>query len=511
MKKVSKAILVALAAVLALVVAGLFGINLYIQSPGVQARIQEEISRALRVPLRITNTSVTPWGDLRINGISIPNGDANLLEAASFRAHYRLLPIFGGTLIIQNMAVDGPKIVWPQNADGKWELPAAATTAKAAAAAPVPAATPGVAAQPAEPKSHEAKPKKKSGFQVVVESFEIQHGDIELLDAAGQRVATFADVNMLYTSLTPERIEGVAQIGRLTWSEKVAFENVRAPFNYTPAAFDLPKISGTLGGGPFSASFNLKSSEPKSPFTLGMTFDQVDMGRIATSAGWGEGQASGVLAGTIDLAGNFPRFSRAEGTTHLTLRDGRFREFSYFEMIGQALQIKQLSDLKLKESTADARIADEKINFENLLLDAGDLQIRAKGPARFEDGKLQLNARLIAQNSLVKQLPGLVRDNFAAGENDTRYIDFNVTGKAAKPKTDLLDKIVGQKLESQFDELVNGIFGMKKKKDDDKAKDDAKKPEKKKKKKDEPAAGDDAKKPAPEKPADATPAPAVAQ
>jgi hypothetical protein len=489
-KKVSKVILIAVAAMLVLVIALVFGLNLYIQSPGVQARIQEEISRTLRMPLKITNTSLTPWSDLRITGISIPNGGTNLLEAAAFNARYRIRPLLTGKLVIYDMTVESPKIVWPQNAEGKWELPRPGQAAAKSAAVPPESSAnqppqPPPPVEPAEPKApHEEKPKKKSGFQVVIEGFEIKHGDVQLLDAAGQKVATFSDVHMLYTTLTPERIEGVADIERVVWSEAFTFEKVRVPFNYSADIVDLPQITATFGGGPVSGSFNLKSSAPKEPFTFAAKFDGVDVTRVAKEAKWGEGQTSGVLAGTVDLHGSFPRFIRAEGTAHLTLANGRFQEFSYFEMIGQALQIKQLSDLRLKESTADVRIADEKMNFDKLTLDASDLQLTAGGLARF-DGKLQLNARLSAQDALIKQLPSLVRDNFAAGDNDTRYIDFKITGRADKPKTDLLDKIVGQKLETQFDDLVNSLFGTKRKKEDDKTKEGDAKKDKKKKKKDE--------------------------
>jgi AsmA-like C-terminal region len=224
----------------------------------------------------------------------------------------------------------------------------------------------------------------------------------------------------------------------------------------------------------------------------------VDLARVANDARWGEGQASGLLGGNIDLQGDFTRFARAEGTAKLALQNGRFKEFSYFEMIGNALQIKQLSDLRLKDSFAEARIADEKLHFEAITLDASDLALTAKGVARF-DGKLDLTARLIAQNSLIKQLPGLVRDNFSPGDGDSRYIDFKIYGKTAKPKTDLLDKIVGQKLEAQFDDLLNGLFGTKKKKDADKKESDKSKSDKKKKPDEEADGG--AKKPVAEKPA----------
>ena len=107
-KKVSKAILFGLAVLVALGVVLVVALNLYIQSPGSQARIQEELSKALRLPLRLTTVSVSPFGGLRITGITIPNGGANFLEAASFNAHYRFMPLLQGKLVITDMAVESP-------------------------------------------------------------------------------------------------------------------------------------------------------------------------------------------------------------------------------------------------------------------------------------------------------------------------------------------------------------------------------------------------------------------
>ena len=132
-KKVSKAILIGLAVLAALGVALVVGLNLYIQSPGSQARIQEELSKALRLPLKLTNISVSPFGSLRITGITVPNGESNFLEAASFHARYRLLPLLHGQFVITEMSVENPKVWWAQTADGKWKLPEPEQAAKAAA------------------------------------------------------------------------------------------------------------------------------------------------------------------------------------------------------------------------------------------------------------------------------------------------------------------------------------------------------------------------------------------
>src|SRR6478735_3009535 len=66
--RLSKAILIVCVSLAAVALVAIVAVNLYLQSPGTQARIQEELRRGLRIPLRITSTSVTPWGGLRISG-----------------------------------------------------------------------------------------------------------------------------------------------------------------------------------------------------------------------------------------------------------------------------------------------------------------------------------------------------------------------------------------------------------------------------------------------------------
>lgn len=473
-KKLSKAILIVLGGIVVLGLAAVFGVNLYIQSPGVQARIQEEISRTLRVPLKITNTSITPWSDLRITGISIPNGDTNLLEATAFTARYRLGPLFSGSLVIYEMSVESPKIVWQQNAEGKWELPKAEKAAAVSAENPPSTPEPQKIEEPKEPK----KP-KKSGMKVVIDGFVIKRGSVELLDQMAQPVATFSDVNMNFTTLTAERLVGTAEIGRVLWADRLALDKVASPFSYANGEIDLSELAATIGGGSVKGKFNFKSKAPKEPFTTSLKFDQVDLAKMNTEVGKPAEQMMGLLSGTLDLHGSGQEVVRAEGTSKLKLTDGRFRDFAYFEMIGQALQIRGLSDLRIREANADLRIADEKAFVESMLIQAGELQLSAKGLLRV-DGKIQLESRLIADESLLKQLPSMVRKNFVADESGANYIEFSVTGKTDKPKTNLLEKIVGQRVDAQLDDLLTDLFGgMKKKKDE--PKDDKKKAEEKKK------------------------------
>ena len=116
-----------LGATVALGAVFLLGVNLYVQSQGTQAKIQQELSRRLGTSLRIRNMSLTPWGGLELSGITIAQsssgGPGNFLEAKTFRLRVRFLSLFSKRLVIKEVALVKPTVVWPQNAEGKWRLP----------------------------------------------------------------------------------------------------------------------------------------------------------------------------------------------------------------------------------------------------------------------------------------------------------------------------------------------------------------------------------------------------
>ncbi len=472
MKKLSKAILLAVGAVLVLALFGLFCVNLYIQSPRTQEQIQEQLSRTLRMPLKITNTSLSPWSGLRITGITIPHGDTNFLEAGSFVASYRALPLLAGRLSIPEMRVDKPKIIWRQNAEGRWKLPSLEEVEAVVAAE--------------ESKTVKSAPKEKkakSGFTVVLGRFVVKDGSIDLVDKDGIHTAVFTDVNLTYTTLSEQLAEGTATIGRIVWAETLLLENVRTPFKYTNGEFTLPELTATFGGGPVRGSFRAQPNAPKAPFETAVAFDQVHLDRLITDVGGKTGRASGIAAGKLSLRGDLNRAERAEGTGEIQLRDGRFQQLELFQTIGQALNIRELSDLRLKDANGEFRIGGEKVFVDQLTLNAANLQLSAKGQIRF-DRKVTLESRLGVDEALVKQLPDLVRESFATADTGQRTIDFNITGSTDRLRTNLLDKLIGQKIGQQFDDLLTGLFGGSKKDDDKKKKEEEerKKAEKKKKK-----------------------------
>ena len=511
MKKLSKAILLALGALLVLVVFGLVCVNLYIQSPRAQEQMEEQLSKALHMPLKIINTSLSPWSGLRVTGITIPNGDTTFLEAGTFTASYRALPLLAGRLLIPEMSVDRPRIVWKQDAEGKWKLPAREKTASV----PDENKAPGKTSDQA-PETPKPEKKSEGGFKVVVERFLVKGGTVDLVDKDGKHTAVFTDVNMTYTALTEEKVEGTAVIGRAVWADTLALENVRTPFTYAGGELTLPELTATLGGGPVRGSYRAQPDAPKSPFEAAFTFEKVNLDRVAGGVGLKPGQVGGTAAGQLTLRGDMRRAERAEGGGQIQLTDGRFQQLELFQTIGQVLNIRELSDLRLKDAHGDFRIGGEKVVFDQLALNAANLQLSAKGTVRF-DQKVAFDARLSVEDKIVKQLPDLVRDGFGTADNGLRTIDFNVTGTTEKLRTNLMDKLIGgQNVVQQVGKFATELFGGKnkdeedkKKKEEERAKEERRAEKKRKLEQDKAAARKPAAVPATPPPAPAAPTTAI--
>src|ERR1700736_3987505 len=123
----SRLLLIALGVIIGVALLILIGVNMYVQSRGTQARIQQELSQRLGTSLRIQRISVTPWWGLKLTGITIPQSQPGVspdfLTAKTFRLRIRFSSLFGGQLVIKEISLINPEVVWAQNADGKWRLP----------------------------------------------------------------------------------------------------------------------------------------------------------------------------------------------------------------------------------------------------------------------------------------------------------------------------------------------------------------------------------------------------
>ena len=126
MRKLLKGFLAFFGVLLALALVAVLALNLYVQSAGTQKRIEHALSGALKVPVHLTSTIVTPWSGLKATGIAIPQlppATGNFLEAGGVTAHFNWMPLLHHQLVATDVTLEQPRVTWYQSPGGRWELP----------------------------------------------------------------------------------------------------------------------------------------------------------------------------------------------------------------------------------------------------------------------------------------------------------------------------------------------------------------------------------------------------
>src|SRR5438067_12427473 len=158
----SRLLLIGLGLIVGVALLILIGVNMYVQSRGTQARIQQELSQRLGTALRIQRISVTPWEGLKLTGITIPQSQpgvsSDFLMAKAFRLRIRFSSLFGGHLVIKAVSLINPEVIWAQNADGKWRLPSSPAPPATKPTTPQKPAPPEVASPVAPPTEEKTAP-----------------------------------------------------------------------------------------------------------------------------------------------------------------------------------------------------------------------------------------------------------------------------------------------------------------------------------------------------------------
>jgi type II secretion system protein N len=455
----------------------LIGVNMYVQSRGTQARIQQELSQRLGTTLRIQRISVTPWAGLKLTGITIPQSQpgvsSDFLKAKSFRLRIRFSSLFGGQLVIKEISLINPEVVWAQNSDGKWRLPSMPQE-PAALAVPeksAPAEIPTIASPPADQKvvaeEPPAKPaqspplqaeNKSAPFTPEVQRVNVIGARFRFLDEKLQRVSTFEDVDFRSSFRTANDLRGNITIAKTSLRDRFFLQQLESPLRYDSNELDFSQITARAGEGQISGRFTIQPQAEDSPFTVSIKFKEVQADKIITEAGGTLGTVTGKLEGHLDGSGKTADPDALQGSGEIILHDGQVRQYSLLVALGQLLQIQELQQLRLDQAQVKYHINPGVVTIDELVFRSENIRLSAKGTVSF-DGKLQLESQLAVNEKMRSQLFRAIRDNFKPMD-DPGYtaVNFQVSGTVGRPKTNLMDKLIGRDLKD-LSSVITGLMG----------------------------------------------------
>jgi len=483
-KKLCRITLTAIGVVIALAGVLLIGVNLYVQSQGAQAKIQQELSRRLGTPLAIRSMSVTPWGGLELSGITIAQTSSadpkHFLEAKTFRLRVRFLSLFSRRLVIKEVSLINPNVVWPQDAEGKWKLPtsrevqSSAVPAKQAASVSQPQvesesvqsnAAPVVTAAPANPPSgsqvtvNSKSPRNEPRLVVApeVRRVSIKDGNFSFLDQAGALLASFNGVDFRTNIRSALALHGDVEVARISLRDHFFLEQLRSLLRYEPDVLELSKISARAGSGDLNGYFAMQPEAEDSPFTTSVKFRDVLADQIVENAGGPKGIVKGKLEGSFQASGKTADPNALIGSGEIFLRDGRIQQYSLLVLLGQVLQIEELKELHLEQAEAKYHLSPGLVTIDKLILRSPNICLTASGTVAF-DGKLKLDSQLAINDRIRGQLFKAIRENFQPiDQPGYSGIDFQVVGTVDRPSTNLVERLVGRDLST----MLNSFFGGK--------------------------------------------------
>jgi type II secretion system protein N len=425
---------------------GLLGINLYIQSPGVQRDLRDSFGESLGLPLEVFRITFTPWDGLSFEDVTIGSSDSEMpiLKAGILKVRCDYLALLRRKIIIREILL--------RHVDLRVPLAAMKETLEATkrSAAPLPTAS---SAQLAGSTTPEIAHRSKSltirdtltkKFWVEIQRFKLKNATITVVRPDGAIAAVIhgldSTLNFQHGNYLGRVHADSAMIG-----EAVSIDDIGSPVRFNGGSLALEDVCAKLSGGDLNGTFNLDFSNPDLPYRLELKASGIDVNEVTSRTGSLLDRAHGTLEGSFEMTGAGRDSNRAAGAGTLEIKSGYLDQYPMLQEIGRWTQIDELQRLDLEEADSNFRVVGPRVQVDSIRLISKNCQINLAGTVE-ESQRLDLKGRLTITQFLSQKVPNELEDNFVtADDGRSRYLDFQVSGSIQKPETNLFERIIGDR------------------------------------------------------------------
>ena len=455
MHPIAKPILIAIGGLLLLWAAAILFVNIYLQSSAVQTRLRDAIAREVGAPAQIRQTYYTPWSGIAISSLTIPGpGDAKqpLLEIEKIHIGVDLLALLQGQLIVKRLDLLSPSFVFRQP-------PKSSSTAAEPPEAPIalpmdhlPQAASSLVQTQVPSTPAKARPEMPPAQ---IKAFRVQDGRAVFFDAKGKKALEMQGVFVTAEPDGKDKFKGTYRIERgLVWNA-ISPRKFEGTFEWNAGHLSLPDLQANLADGRLTGQ--LEWLQDKS-FVLAAQVEGASLPKLASDAGLDAAGTQGLFNGKLALQGTAGQPETFTGSAQVSLVEAQMEPIELIRQLGELLRVDELRLLTLKNAEADFTIANQQVVVERLLLASENLMIDAVGTTAF-GGDLNLQARLHVNEKLRKETRGLLGKNLKPSETEGyAHMPFSVTGSLSRPKSDLLDKMVGLRIGQDVGGLLKNLL-----------------------------------------------------
>ena len=293
----------------------------------------------------------------------------------------------------------------------------------------------------------------------MLQHFNVKDGDFRFLDRSGGLVAGFENVDFRSAVTRGDTVDGEAAVAKTSLHDRFFLTDLQTAVHYSPEQLVLSKIAARSAGGAVDGEFSLRPQAADGPFQVSLQFRSLNADELVAKAGGPNGMIQGHLDGSFAGQGAAAKADALTGSGEILLRDGQLRQYSLLTALGQILQIEELTQLRLDQAEAKYHVANGIITVDQLVLRSPNIRLSATGTIAFS-GKLDLQSQLAINDKVRAQLFKPIRANFQPlnGDEGLWAVDFQVYGTVARPKSNLVDKVVGRDLKD-LGSMINGFLG----------------------------------------------------
>ena len=239
-------------------------------------------------------------------------------------------------------------------------------------------------------------------------------------------------------------------------------KDITGQFEYHNGDLKITNLQAAWANGTVKGEFEI-SNTPEAFFTASLTAENVTLQKLAEDAGFTAEGTQGLLFAKANLQGIPGQPESFTGEASANLTEARMQPIDPLRQLGELLRINELRMLELQNAQTALTIRDGKILVDRLELETANLLMDASGQALF-DGSLDLDARFHVTQKLLKESLGFMGSKFQTSDREGyAHMPFSITGSMSRPKSDLLDKLVGIRLGDDVGGLLKNLLRMPKK------------------------------------------------
>ncbi len=460
----AKPLILLIIILLAMPVLALLGFNLILQLPSVQNRIQSSIEKSVGMPISIGGISVTSGGDIKAQGVSSRGEGSPSFALESLVIHPFFLKLLQGEVVIHCISIHHPVLRYSVAESG------VKSSFSQKSNNPVSDSIQQTAVQiitstslPSAPPLNNISSIQSSLFPGLRElpRLKIIDGEFLLLDERNIPLVSAQGINLTDTELSAGGWRGSLTAKQITLGSSLIIHELSSPIIVSPdaASISLNDLTATLGGGKLAGNLSVDLPPSTPEFKTQLTLSGATLNQFFLDASLGNAATEGVVTGNLQLSGIAGIPQSTEGQGALLCTDAVIQPADFLKQIGQILQIQELQLLRLAEGKTLFRVQHGDVQIDQLALRSENLILTAQGPVH-SNGDLDLQARLLFNEKLSGRLHGFLGPQLTqAPEPGYSQVAFHVSGPAKSPKTDLLERLTGIRINGDLGGLLQGLFG----------------------------------------------------